>query len=198
MSRIATALIFLVTILAAVGVGADAPPAVFGVGIEQQGADIPIVDHVVGLDRGPFTLVLTYPEYMGVLANFSLSPALVCGMATGKTFDEILEEPGMFMGVAEESRNPKRAIFIDDAAPHYLYAEEDDDRFGDVRVTPDSVVGRREIAAVRAIGANLVPIEQTDFDRLYIVLVHADWGPNWERITLQQEYLTVIFPQNDG
>ena len=197
MSRIATAVIFLVTILAAVGVGADAPP-VFGVGIEQHGVEIPIVDHVVRLDRGPFTLVLIYPEYMGVLANFSLSPTLVCGMATGKTFDEILEEPGMFMGVAEESGNPKRAVFVDNAAPHYLYVEENDDRFGNVIVTHDSVVGRRVIAAVRAIGGNLVPIEQTGFHRLYIVLVHADWGPNWERITLQQEYLTVIFLESDS
>ena len=167
----------------------------FQVRIEQDGVQMEIRAHTVALEKRRFTLVLLYAQPMGVLVNFSVKPTLLGGMKKGKTVEEIVGDPGRFMGMAETSFNPEEGIFLDEIAPHYLYVDESDHRFSEVIVGDDHLECRRAISKAQYVASHgpAFPIEQLDSDVLYLAFVYSVWGENWESITKQQDYLKIVF-----
>ncbi len=93
----------------------------FSIQIIQENQIIPVINNEVKINRVPFTLVLILKEKIGVLTNFSVKPLLYDGFSHGKPLSKILEEPDMFMGMAEYNLNPDKCICIDNILPHYLY-----------------------------------------------------------------------------
>ena len=186
----------------------------FRVFIEQEGRVAAATGGVVGLDRRPFTLVLIFrdpsgPEKrpgeasksgksVGVLANFSFRDVICSGFKDEKSLGEILENPDNFMGMAEHLFNAEEKIVVDEVVPHYLYYDASDNhRFSSVTQMDGVLICRRRIAHYSYLDAieQKSPIEQIQGMRLFISLLHSQFGQDYQRIEKQRECIEIDFRQ---
>lgn len=186
----------------------------FRVFVEQEGRIAEATGGVVNLDRRPFTLVLVFRDpsgpgetpgessksgkSVGVLANFSFRDVICRGFREEKSLGEILENPDNFMGMAEHLFNVEEKIVVDDVVPHYLYYDASDNhRFSSVTQMHGVLVCRRRIAYYSHLDSieQKSPVEQIQWDRLFISLLHSRYGQNYQRIEIQRECIEIDFRQ---
>lgn len=168
----------------------------FGVYIEQGGETIHIRNSRVELEKSAFTLVLVMKDKLGILANFSLDDRLYRGFRKDRLLSDIIDEPDLFMGLAEENFNQRKRIFIDEVTPHYLFFQDrDNHRFDEIYTSGDYYICRRTIGYytfLNAVESN-IPIEMLSGENLYISLLYSDYNENWERVELQKEAVRIDF-----
>lgn len=168
----------------------------FSVFIEQGGETAAVRNGRVEIGKTVFALVLVMKEPLGVLANFSLDDQMYRGFRRGKLLSEIMDEPDMFMGLAEENFNRRQRIFIDDSAPHYLFFQDQNNhRFDEIYKAGDYFICKRTIGYYALLSAveSVIPIELLAGDTLYISFLYSDYDENWERVELQKEALRIDF-----
>lgn len=191
------AVLVLGLILGAAVLGAENPSgSFFNVFIEQDGGIIEIDDFRVLLAKRPFTLILELTQPMGILVNFSFDGSLARGFNGRQSLDELLPEPDLFMGMAEEMFNPDAAIYIDVVSPHYLfYNNSEEHRFSDVDMAGNSLLCRRDIGyfKVLGLGESLRRIEELDQDSLFVSLLYSEFGEDWRRIEKQKRGFQILF-----
>jgi len=164
--------------------------------LEQNGREIDIVDHSAHLSAGPFTLVLIYKEPIGVLVNFSLEPTLYNGFKEGKEMGEIVPDPNLFMGLAENDFNLEDRIFIHPIAPHYLYYLDDNaHRFSQISNQAGYIECRRKVSVFSLLESDVPPqaISSLSGKPLYLVFQYSQWGADWKRIVKQRDYLKISY-----
>ncbi|TFH05054.1 MAG: hypothetical protein E4H09_02655, partial [Spirochaetales bacterium] len=93
----------------------------FAAAIEQDGVLHPVANGEILLRPAPFGIVLVFNGPDGILMNANRLPLFFNGIRKGKDLAGILEEPGMFMGMAEGVFNYDRTLMVSDTLPHYLY-----------------------------------------------------------------------------
>ena len=168
----------------------------FLVKLDQNSQEIDIVDHSAYLSAGPFTLVLIYKEPIGVLVNFSLEPTLYNGFREGKEMGEIVPNPDLFMGLAENDFNLEDRIFIHPIAPHYLYYQDGNaHRFSQISNQAGYIECRRKVSVFSLLGSDVPPqaISALSGKPLYLVFQYSRWGADWKRIVKQRDYLKISF-----
>ena len=168
----------------------------FAVYVEQGGETLTIRNNRVGMEKSDFTLVLVMKDKLGVLANFSLEDRLFRGFKRGKSLEDILDEPDLFMGLAEENFNQRQRVFIDEYTPHYLFFDDPDNhRFNEILMSGDYYICKRVISYYAFLNAveSAIPIELLSGDTLFISLLYSDYNENWERVELQKEALKIDF-----
>lgn len=169
---------------------------VFGVYLEQNGETRDAHAGTVILEKAPFTLVLVLKEPAGILVNFSLDDRLYRGFRMRKTLADILDEPDLFMGIAEDNFNPRRRIFIDDIAPHFLFfQDEENHRFDAVFPFGNYLICKRTVGYYTFLSdlETIFPIERLPGRILYLSLFYGDYDDNWERVELQKTALQIDF-----
>ncbi len=135
---------------------------------------------------------------VGVLVNFSFRDVICSGFREGKSLGEILENPDNFMGMAEHLFNPEEKIVVDDVLPHYLYYETNEShRFSSVTRMNGVVVCRRRIAYYSYLDSieQKSPVEQIQGMRLFVSLLHSQYGKNYQRIEKQRQCIEIDFRQ---
>ena len=168
----------------------------FLVKLEQDGREIDIVDHSARLSAGPFNLVLIYKEPIGVLVNFSLEQTLYIGFKEGKEMGEIVPDPDLFMGLAENDFNLEDRIFIHPIAPHYLYYQDDNaHRFSQIYNQAGYIECRRKISVFSLLESDTPPqaVGSLSGKSLYLVFQYSQWGTDWKRIVKQRDYLKISY-----
>jgi len=163
--------------------------------IIQENQAVPVIDHEVTLRRKPFTLVIILKEKIGVLTNFSVNPLLYDGFSHGKSLEKILEEPDLFMGMAEYDFNPEKRIFIDNIAAHYLYYDsEKAHRFSRAEIKDNIIYGYRDIDFFQHRSYDPIrKIENLQYDILYVVFMYMEYDDDWNRIEKQSDFLKINF-----
>ena len=107
-----------------------------------------------------------------------------------------MQEPDLFMGMAEHLFNPNRRVRIDPVAPHYLfYDSKESHRFSSVIERQAGLICRREISyfSFEAAGNARMPIERLPTDSLFVSLLFSEYDANYNRVELQKEYLELLF-----
>ncbi len=174
----------------------------FRVFVEQEGQVATASEGVVSLDRKPFTLVLFFRDASSskntsaVLANFSFKNVICSGFRQGKSLGEFLDNPDNFMGMAEHIFNAEEKIVVDEVVPHYLYYDASDNhRFSSVTQRDGVLVCRRRIAHYSYLESieQKSPVEQIQWDKLYISLLYSQYGKNYQRIEKQRACLEIKF-----
>jgi hypothetical protein len=168
----------------------------FEVFIEQGGETVNIRNNRVELEKAAFTLVLVMKEPLGILTNFSLEDRLFRGLKRGKPLTDILDEPDLFMGLAEENFNLRKRIFIDEYTPHYLYFQDKDNhRFNEIYMSGEYYICKRTVGYYAFLNAveSAIPVELLSEDTLFVSLLYSDYNENWERMELQKEVLKIDF-----
>lgn len=123
--------------------GADS----FAAAIVQHDRIHPVDGRAIRLEPEPFAIVIVMHEPDGVLVNASPEPDFYDGIRAGRSLDEILDEPDMFMGMAEYFFNPDRELFVSEVFPHYVFFNAfDQHRYDFVHLTPNRVIGYRSVA----------------------------------------------------
>lgn len=124
----------------------------FAAAIYQNGELQPVRNGPIRLRRAPFAVVVVMNEPGGILLNASPIPNFYDGIRDGRSIPEILEEPELFMGMAEWFFNPDRELYVSAVAPHYLFFTSfEQHRYDFVHLTPDAVVGHRTVSFLRDI-----------------------------------------------
>lgn len=167
----------------------------FGIGFEQDGQAVPIIDHEVTLARAPFTIVLTFPGQEGVLVNASAAPETFKAAQAGKPLAEL---PGFSdLGMAEEAFNPRALLMLSAFAPHFwYYAHEGEHRFNDVVQQPNTIICRRIVATImrRDESKQMMAIRDSTEPYLYLVFVKTEWNAEYtQQFEKQRDYVKLTF-----
>ena len=116
----------------------------FVAAIFQDGVLHPVRNQRVVLRPAPFAIVVAMHEPDGLLVNASVKPDICRGVVKKRSLDEILEEPDMFMGMAEALFNEEHALYVSAISPHYFYYfAPEDHRYDRVDLVDGAVVGHR-------------------------------------------------------
>jgi len=118
----------------------------FAAAIVQDGRLVPVRNGEIRLRAAGFAIVIVTPEPAGLLVNASASPGLSSDIRAGRPLVEILDEPDMFMGMAEYYFNEERSLYVSDVYPHYLFfSSADEHRYDFVHIAPGAVIGYRTV-----------------------------------------------------
>ena len=164
----------------------------FTVAIEQDGQRVCLVNNRAQLGKKPFTVILTFSRFDGVMVNASVRPLLLEAVRAGRSVQEILPIP--IRGLAEGLNNPQQQIFVTDKGYNFwYYMGPTIHRFDDVTESKGRYVCRRRIANVHMEGAiAITPIGSLNANSLNLVFVKADLRAK-QRIPKQTEYITLVF-----
>ena len=166
----------------------------FAIFIEQDGLFEEIIDYYAGIRLGPFTFIIVMKEPIGVLVNFSAESDLYYGFRKEKPLKSIIEHPGMFMGLAEDSFNLEGKIYIDPVTPHYLFYDGDDShRFSTVERWSGLYICKRRVEHFAYLDEidTVLPIEAFDGEYLYVSALYSEYDANWNIIEHQKEAVKI-------
>ena len=165
----------------------------FGVGIEQDGKQIPIKNNSLEIKRKPFTLVFYFPKHDGVSVNASFNQKSYDSAKNGVPLKNIIgfSETGM----AEYDYNKHERIFIYDKGPHYWYfKEKGEHRFSEITKKDKFWVCKRVVSNIQKEKVDIA-LNKTTESSLYFVFIKYDWGQNYSKIERQRECLKIQFKQ---
>lgn len=118
--------------------------------LSQDGRHAPVSDYTVELDPRPFTIWVVVPPQIGALVNVSYRPDARNAVIRDQQLPAPLGAPGT--GMAEQPFNPDRLLRLDTEMSNYwVYADDDQHRFDDVRLRNGVVVGQRTIDQIREV-----------------------------------------------
>jgi hypothetical protein len=166
----------------------------FAAGILQDGRLSPIEDDRIDLSRRPFSIVLVTHEPTGVLLNLSHESHLYYGIRAGMGLDQILEEPEMFMGMAEGLFNEEQTLYLTGTMAHYLFfSDHETHRFSFVQMLPGAIIGVREVRYLWDMEdtGETWPVESFG-GPLYISLIHSVYESG-QRTELQRATAELVF-----
>lgn len=154
----------------------------FAAAIVQDGLLYPVEGQRVTLRPAPFAVVIVTHEPDGILMNASVRPDIYRGVVKKRTLDEILAEPGMFMGMAEGLFNDEETLFVSEVMPHYFfYSSESEHRYDEVEFIDGAVVGHRLVSFLRDLEGDgfggpqqVIPMSAMRVD-LYLSFFHTSW-----------------------
>jgi len=167
----------------------------FRLSVEQDGFVRDISDHVVYLEKKPFTLILQFAGNSNIFLNASCTPESFKATALNTPVESI--EGFRESEIAEELFNRDETLILSRRAPLYWhYANENEHRFSEVIKRPGYVICRRRISWIRNMDADRerIPLSRQKEDDLYLVLVKMEWNTDYShRIEKKREYLRIIF-----
>jgi hypothetical protein len=108
---------------------------------------------------------------------------------------EILEEPGMFMGMADSMFNPENSLIIaDEAANYWFYSNQEAHRFNKVEEVNGSFICYREIEIFYFQFVDFpVTVEEYIENFLYFAFLYSEFDDDYNTIELQSGCLKIIF-----
>ena len=163
----------------------------FRVRVEQDGADVPVVDRRVVLARRAFTFVFQLAGIDAIDVNMSYAPATLDLARNGASLTGPDDVFGDGHGAAEE-RDPPHGVFVDDEAFNLWGWGEDMHRCHAREAPPGKpyTVCKRIVESLRRRDELDAPIERTPARELYVVAMSTTAGPaRWE---LQRAWLTIV------
>jgi len=178
----------------------------FAAALLQDGVLRPVANDSIVLRLASFSIVLITHEPNGVLMNASVRPTFYDGVRDGLALDRILEDPGMFMGMAEPLFNRERSLYVSEVYPHYLfYTDHLAHRFDFVHIaagtaddgTGSAVIGVREVEFLWDIDGSawpereIVPVDALATP-LYLSFFATIFEKN-ERVELQRLSAELLF-----
>ena len=166
----------------------------FAAAIVQDGELHPVRNAPIRLRREPFAIVVVTHEPDGVLVNASPEPDFYAGIRNDESLDEILDEPEMFMGMAEYFFNPDRELFVSTVFPHYLFFNSHSEhRYDFVHLTPREVIGYRTVEYLLDIDTGSGRYSVAEWEGpLYLSFYYTAFE-NGERIEIQRKSAKVVF-----
>ena len=163
--------------------------------IEQDGFVRDISDHVVMLEKKPFTLILQFTGNANIFLNASATPESYRAASGNLPIEEI--EGFRETEVTEELFNRDESLTLSRHAPHYWhYVNESEHRFSEVIQRPGVTICRRRISWVQNMEADRerIPVSRLKENELYLVLMKMEWNTDYSRrIEKKRDYLRIIF-----
>ncbi len=167
-------------------------PKYFYIKIEQDGKEIPIMDHIVELKKTTFTIIIGMKNTNSVLLTCSKSDKSY-GLFANDTV-EIKDIPAyQNSSMAERLLNDFRDIIIcSDAPSGWFYENDTTHRFEKIELEDEWIIGRRTIENYRDCDEGKAgEIDKLD-KSLYLTFLHFAQGSSYlDRIPLQKEYFII-------
>ncbi len=171
----------------------------FAAALFQDGALHPVLNRRIALRPAPFAIVVAMHEPDGLLVNANVAPDIYRGVVKKRSLDEILDEPDMFMGMAETLFNEERTLYVSASSPHYLYYfTPEDHRYDRIDIIDGVVIGHRFVEFLwdlegEGFGgpSGTVPVEEM-VEPLYLSFFYATWEAEG-RVEHQSAAVEVVF-----
>jgi hypothetical protein len=169
----------------------------FGIGIKQNGQEIPITDHRVIINKDAFSILVKFQEAQAVLVNASFDPTSYDQAHKNLLIGEIKGFSQTAM--AESHFNPDKDIMINDAAPSYWhYESKESHRFSLVKKVKDEMVCERTVEKFSIIKPGehgSVKIADAKYDKLYLVFISYNTSKKGLKTETHKEFVEIIFNQ---
>lgn len=166
----------------------------FAAALYQDGTVQPVNNQPVTLRRAPFAVLVVTPEPGGILLNASPIPNFYDGIRSDRSIPEILDEPDLFMGMAEWFFNPDRELYVSTLSPHYLFFTSfEQHRYDFVHLTPDAVIGYRSVAFLRDIDGEAGVLAIDEWAGPLYLSFYATVFEDGARIELQSRTVRIDF-----
>jgi len=164
----------------------------FIVAVEQDGKRVMLNDHQVRLARRPFTIILVFPKWTGVMVNASDRSEMAAAVQAGRSVSTVLPLPRR--GLPEDLANPRKCIFVTEKGFNYwYYFGRGKSSFDEVIQAEREFVCKRRIASFAADNAAAArPLTQLPKRELYLTFVSVKWSGN-QRVQKSAEYIKVVF-----
>jgi len=192
-------IIILLTVSAGCGSGSgnvtDPGFSQFRLSIEQDGLVRDISEHIVYLEKKPFTIIIQMTGSAGIFVNASLSPESVKSAASAVQLDGI--EGFRETEVQEGLFNSEEILALSRRAPNYWnYVNDSEHRFSQVIKRPGAIICRRRISWIQNLDADRekIPVSRLREDSLYLVFMRLEWNTDYSsRVERKREYMRIIF-----
>ena len=165
----------------------------FVVAIEQDSKRVMLNDrHEARLARRPFTIILVFPKWSGVMVNASHRGQMVAAVQAGRDVSTVLPLPRQ--GLPENLGNPKKCIFVTEKGFNYwYYLGKGKSRFNEVVQMPKEFVCKRQVANFAADNADQAkPLAQLPQRELFLTFVSVKWSGR-QRVQKAAESVKLIF-----
>ncbi|MFW5683809.1 MAG: hypothetical protein ACOC1I_03070 [Spirochaetota bacterium] len=154
----------------------------------------PVRNREITIPAEPFAIVVVMHEPDGLLVNASATPEFYEGIRSRRTLPEILDEPAMFMGMAEYLFNEEQTLYVSSTFPHYVFFNAfDEHRYDFVHLTPDRVIGYRTVRYLLPIDNDSVTASVAEWDRPLYLSFYYTLFENGERVELQRATIKLTF-----
>ena len=161
-------------------------PQTFSVYFEQDGNKIDIINNEVKLKRALFSIILVFPQPMGLLINGSFNDSTYHFALKNLPMDQL---PGFReTGMAEDNFNPKKEILIANNAPSYWYYDsKKENRFDNVTEENSKLICEREIKTLDNVDTKKNSKVSDCKNPLYLVFISYAQGKDWgDRIEVER------------
>ena len=161
----------------------------------QDGTLHPVRNGRVTLDPAPFVVVVVMPQPDGLLVNASPDPDFYDGIRSNRSLPEILDEPAMFMGMAEYFFNEERTLYVSRVSPHYFFFHSfDQHRYDLVQLTRDVVIGYRSVEFLSDSDAGADPVAVGEWEGpLYLSFYYTLFRDDGSREEIQRSSTEIRF-----
>ena len=166
----------------------------FRISVEQDNVIKEINNHIVELEKKPFTIIVSFIGFDSIFVNASFTHESYIAALNGEPVDTIkgLQSPAM----NEELFNKEALIYISEKSPNYWYYTNDNDhRFSEVIKKSEIYLCRRNVASVYVTDKNKkIDIADIPANEIYLVFMKAEWNKDYsKKIEIKREYLKLNF-----